>query len=172
MNKYCLELSLFSLPFVLSYNGNGFFDISIFGLFQKLYGSLQMWFNWIAPLNYKFKCIYCIVSHCCFKLLFLWVLVLIPVNVKKHVKAWMWVSCLRVCWSFLLKMLAFSLKMIGVSEHCTVRPSIQWANLHVRRVYGLTAEYPAIFKLYPQQGWILGHEAYNQGGYADTRIRS
>ena len=37
---------------------------------------------------------------------------------------------------------------------------------------GLTAEYPAIFKLYPQQGWILGHEAYNQGGYADTRIRS
>ena len=37
---------------------------------------------------------------------------------------------------------------------------------------GLTAEYPAILKLYPQKGQILGHKAYYQGGYVDTWIRS
>ena len=42
----------------------------------------------------------------------------------------------------------------------------------IKEDFGLTAEYPAILKLYPPKGRILGLKAYYQGGYADTWIRS
>ena len=50
--------------------------------------------------------------------------------------------------------------------------SLKRATELIDKQNGLTAEYPAILKLYPQKGRILGHKAYYQGGYADTWIRS